>query len=627
MPPSLSAMALPQRAALSTSPCPLGALALPQHSSTAPAPISEGLCSVVITTPDDIRADWATWSARQRMSGIRRWMLDVEWQAGGFDRADRLATVQTVAQVQRADRLVTIQTVAQVQRADRLVTIQIVAQVECADRIIIVALSAPQSPHFVSKCHLLLRRELLAIPEAIRTANDFKRFDTRLREQDPEETAAMEKELAEWEADKSKPDPYRLPKSNVMLAQVKLVMAEEEKARAEAGLSFVHDVSAGVFLLLGLSIQTAQQTLRTEVKGLRKQTILQTTTLVERRTTLLKHYQRFRELQRLYMVGFDPIQYAQGKGTVPTHVEYFPLYMPSELPKADARKYCPNGLAGTEDHIRYAEASDALESLRHHLRTRSFANRFKIANVTGQIQNTRARETQNRIDDKSLRGSGNWEIKLQVLNNQDVRALNERELTQQEKNEANAVHVKNGVVTPLDLETECRAAAAVSVGEGHRAPSWIWFRGLVAEQLDDPLTRKALRVEWVKEKARKERWGEEVVLVDEDMRRVLHYGVSMDTWWREQLLRRQLGDDVKSRILSEGLRAYAEEHIDREAIIIERWSKKWRVARELAAPIIAGDIPDDCHESFYAAQMVQLDEEMAGDELEDDDFEIGGPDT
>lgn len=131
----------------------------------------------------------------------------------------------------------------------------------------------------------------------------------------------------------------------------------------------------------------------------------------------------------------------------------------------------------------------------------------------------------------------------------------------------------------------------------------------------------------MKAKARKERWGEEVVLLDEEMRRVLHYGESMDKWWREQILRRQLGDDLKSRILSEGLRAYAEEHIDREALIIEKWSDKWRAARGYAAPIIGGDIPDDCHETFCAAQMVKLDEDMAGDELEDDDFEMGGPDA
>jgi hypothetical protein len=35
-------------------------------------------------------------------------------------------------------------------------------------------------------------------------------------------------------------------------------MAEEEKERAEAGTSIVHDVSAGAFLLLGTEIQSLQ---------------------------------------------------------------------------------------------------------------------------------------------------------------------------------------------------------------------------------------------------------------------------------------------------------------------------------------------------------------------------------
>jgi len=35
-------------------------------------------------------------------------------------------------------------------------------------------------------------------------------------------------------------------------------MAEEEKAKAEAGTSVVHDVTAGAFLLLGMDIQTLQ---------------------------------------------------------------------------------------------------------------------------------------------------------------------------------------------------------------------------------------------------------------------------------------------------------------------------------------------------------------------------------
>src|SRR5882672_5898918 len=49
-----------------------------------------------------------------------------------------------------------------------------------------------------------------------------------------------------------------------------------------------------------------RQALRHEVSGLRKQTLLQTTSIVERRTVLLKRVQRFREIQRFYMPGFDP---------------------------------------------------------------------------------------------------------------------------------------------------------------------------------------------------------------------------------------------------------------------------------------------------------------------------------
>lgn len=248
-----------------------------------------------------------------------------------------------------------------------------------------------------------------------------------------------------------------------------------------------------------------RQSLRTEVKGLRKQTLLQTTTVVERRTILLKRYQRFLVLQQLYMPGFNHAERASATDA-PTHIEDFILYLPSDLGDAERRKYCVRGLVTIEDRLRFAEATDQLERCRHHLRTRSFANKFKLANVTGQTMNTRARESQNRIDDrvraaairyrraraamKTLRGPGAWEETLRVLNKADVRALNERELTQLEKNESTAIHLANGVVTALDVEEERRLQTAVSVGDGQRTPSWIWFTGLSAEKLNDPSTRK-----------------------------------------------------------------------------------------------------------------------------------------
>jgi hypothetical protein len=38
-----------------------------------------------------------------------------------------------------------------------------------------------------------------------------------LRAENPDELTAMEQALEAWEADKTKPDPYRLPKSSVFI--------------------------------------------------------------------------------------------------------------------------------------------------------------------------------------------------------------------------------------------------------------------------------------------------------------------------------------------------------------------------------------------------------------------------
>lgn len=45
---------------------------------------------------------------------------------------------------------------------------------------------------------------------------------------------------------------------DVTLQQVRLLMAEEEQAKAEAGTAFLHNVSAGAFLLLGMDIEALQ---------------------------------------------------------------------------------------------------------------------------------------------------------------------------------------------------------------------------------------------------------------------------------------------------------------------------------------------------------------------------------
>lgn len=129
-------------------------------------------------------------------------------------------------------------------------------------------------------------------------------------------------------------------------------------------------------------------------------------------------------------------------------------------------------------------------------------------------------------------------------------------------------------------------------------------------------------MEWTKARARGARWLEEVMHLDEEMRRVLESSVTEQVRWREQLLRRPLLEPGE-KILREGLSAYAEEHIHREATIILLWGEKWRAIRALANPIVSGDIPDDADEVAYSGTSETLEVDMGEQDIEEeDDFEM-----
>ena len=89
---------------------------------------------------------------------------------------------------------------------------------------------------------------------------------------------------------------------------------------------------------------------------------------------------------------------------------------------------------------------------------------------------------------KKLRGAGDWEDKLKVLEKSDVHALNERELNREEQDEQHRLRQRLGIVVD-HIQDERVVAQVAAVGEGQRRPSWIWFTGGgTAESMDDPLT-------------------------------------------------------------------------------------------------------------------------------------------
>ena len=166
------------------------------------------------------------------------------------------------------------------------------------------------------------------------------------------------------------------------------------------------------------------------------------------------------------------------------------LHLPSSFTVQVRADTCPAPITLLEDRLREAQAFEALDDMRRYLRQRSFASNFKIKNVTGQRANTRARQWINTINNKvvaakvlyrraraclfSLRGPGDWENTLRVLADADVRGVNERALTAEEKADRLAVQEAGGVIDPVD---GVPIQQTISLGDGRRTLSWIWYSG------------------------------------------------------------------------------------------------------------------------------------------------------
>jgi hypothetical protein len=132
------------------------------------------------------------------------------------------------------------------------------------------------------------------------------------------------------------------------------------------------------------------------------------------------------------------------------------LFLPSELSTASREKMCETGLDKIEEEMREAELKVALEDLRQALRARTATNRFRHRNTMGQKALMRGQGVLRQIDIRimkaklcyryarntllRLRGHGVWEKVWNVLEDADVRGINERAAMDEE--EADREHLQ-----------------------------------------------------------------------------------------------------------------------------------------------------------------------------------------
>ncbi|KAJ7623098.1 hypothetical protein DFH06DRAFT_1340412 [Mycena polygramma] len=234
------------------------------------------------------------------------------------------------------------------------------------------------------------------------------------------------------------------------------------------------------------------------------------------------------------------------------------LYMPSELSALEREVGCLGRVIDLETWLCENQCHNALVKLRSHLHTKRHLIGFRNAHVTGQIKSTKARTLIAQVSERADASAEKYNRARAALTSL--------------VGPHHAPHFK--ILKPGDMmlddeieteETKARKKLAlIGAGKGARTPrhvpgtskkilSWIWTAAGALDD-DEKHLHESLRVEWSRAKARKLRWEEEVLILREEMRRVLRYLEWQAGWWMVRVSVRE----GEAEALRAGLSAYAQ---------------------------------------------------------------------
>ncbi|KAL1743894.1 hypothetical protein HDZ31DRAFT_83073 [Schizophyllum fasciatum] len=450
----------------------------------------------------------------------------------------------------------------------------------------------------VSLGRLLPRRLIRTIESYMDSWREYE----ELRESIEKRDAALVDEWIEaeriWQQDKaSKPCPYEFSNKVQRVKDVELALHEQEIQRTADGTPVVQEVTVTAFIKLGIDVQHTQRLLALEQ---------------------LASIDKLRAWQHIFMPSLQDHLSATELATYNRVLE--------DVENIAARAAtCAPTVASTEMSFRVAEAEECLEDLRP-------TNQYRQANVRHIGAATRARAAFDRLAKRihaakvryrfarscllCLRGPGEWEKQLRVLSDDDVRALNERALTAEEKAQRDA---SRALARDIDWTADDGVvlAGVVNTGEGSRRLSWIWYTDSGHATVTGADLNEALRVEFLKSKARRDRDREETQLLLEEMRRTIA-SLNHDTLvWRQRASTRTSADPA----LRDGLQSYALEQsvlcCERAAVLAEKW-KRPREAAQLALQLLFDNIGELTDEDAHK----DLEDALDGVDVDDvDDYE------
>jgi hypothetical protein len=230
------------------------------------------------------------------------------------------------------------------------------------------------------------------------------------------------------------------------------------------------------------------------------------------------------------------------------------------------------------------------------LKIKSRLVKFKHDNVRGQREGLRSGAIIDRVHEKAravaakyrvarvakfnLSGPGGWEDDLRVLADADIRSYQDPNKLSKKRGRPGTL--EDGCITAAieaanegeDMEAEDfnlipeKRDRRDGTGETRRMLSWIWLTGNNAGNHEGD---EILQIEWAKSRARAARAVEEVLLLKEEMRRVIEFLRWKSEWWMSRTGRRPA-----DTALDEGLRAYAHKQSLLQKGLSQQFQTTWR---------------------------------------------------
>ncbi|KAJ7079314.1 hypothetical protein C8R43DRAFT_1143270 [Mycena crocata] len=455
-----------------------------------------------------------------------------------------------------------------------------------------------------------LRRKLVvSLAERARQVESFK-----------EVNKTVTKELrAEWQsavdafvADHDQPNPYILKEgsgeSEVQI-RLNLRLSEEEEARKSG--TPLHGTSATAFLVAGIQLEDAQRRILSDLAGGALVSADRASKIQDRRVAFFKKLSKFRQLQQIFTPGAARAvaeeELERNEDSAPVKAELVRLYMPSELSDWEQQNGCQRGLVKMEVALREAQCRNALAAVRKQLHGKRHLIGFRNSYIAGQGKATKARTVIDQVGERVEASAAKYRqgrVALENLVDEDGVAY----LTQMP-------HFKDLKPSHLTLDNEVvesdtaarKKLSLIAAGKGSRNPrhiqgsskrvmAWIWTaQGALGKEEEE--LHKSMRVEWCRAKARKVRWEEEVLLLREEMRRVLRYLEWQAEWW---VARRDVRQDATPE-LRHGLAAYALRHANIFGRLGGFFQNEWSLSVGAIARSVVEEVEED-----EGAELVQL---------------------